>query len=197
MAHLYLSGDDEDLILGNFIADMVKGRQIERFSPAIVKGIKMHRRIDHYTDDHPVVAQSKNRLRSKYRHYSAVVVDLYYDHFLAKHWDDYSKTSIDSFLNNAYNVLLGNYLLLPYRAQRILPFMIGSNWLVNYADFDRLQKNFEGLARRTPFESGMEFAVKDLVANYNEFSEEFREFFPQLIDFVNRLKRSQKYPDDF
>lgn len=192
LAHLYLSGDDEDLILGNFIADMVKGRQIEKFSPGIVKGIKMHRRIDQYTDDHPVVAQSKNRLRNKYRHYSAVVVDLYYDHFLAKHWNDYSKTSIDSFISNAYNVLMVNYLLLPSRAQRILPFLIGSNWLVNYGNLQKLQKNFESLASRTPFESKMELAVNDLVANYNEFSGEFREFFPQLINFVDRLKRSQK-----
>ncbi len=188
LAHLYLSGDDEDLILGNFIADMVKGKQIERFSPGIVKGIKMHRRIDKYTDDHPVVSQSKKRLRSKYRHYSAVIVDLYYDHFLAKHWTDYSKTPIESFLSNAFNVLTKHYLLLPVRAQRILPFMINTNWLVNYGDLERLQKNFENLAQRTPYESKMEFAVKDLIANYGEFLKEFRDFFPQLIDFVNRIK---------
>ncbi len=192
LAHLYLSGDDEDLILGNFIADMVKGRQIERFSKGIVRGIKMHRKIDEYTDDHPVVLKSKKRLRGRYRHYSAVVVDMYYDHFLSRYWDDYSDTPIEKFLNNAYNVLLRNYLLLPAKAQRLLPFMISANWLVNYSDLKRLKKSFEGLARRTPFDSGMENAVEDLVINYDEYLEEFREFFPQLVEFVDLLKRTGK-----
>jgi len=189
LAHLYLSGDNEELILGNFIADMVKGKQIEKFSPGIVKGIMLHRKIDSFTDKHEVVFKSKRRLRSKYRHYSPVIVDMYYDHFLARNWTDYSKTPIDNFMSNSYNVLMVNYLILPKRAKKILPFMISSNWLVNYANFDKLQKNFEGLARRTPFKSGMENAVKDLVANYNEFRDEFREFFPDLIDYVERLKR--------
>ncbi len=189
LAHLYLSGDNEELILGNFIADMVKGKQIEKFSPGIVKGIMLHRKIDSFTDKHEVVFKSKRRLRSKYRHYSPVIVYMYYDHFLARNWTDYSKTPIDNFMSNSYNVLMVNYLILPKRAKKILPFMISSNWLVNYANFDKLQKNFEGLARRTPFKSGMENAVKDLVANYNEFRDEFREFFPDLIDYVERLKR--------
>ncbi len=191
LAHLYLSGDDKDLILGNFIADMVKGKQIEKFSPGIIRGIKMHRMIDEYTDSHKIVARSKSRLSSKYRHYSAVIVDMYYDHFLARNWKDYSDVSIDNFLNNAYNVLLGNYLLLPLKAQKILPFMISANWLVNYGDLERLQKNFEGLSRRTPFESGMENAVGDLIENYGDFLSEFREFFPQLVDYVSRLKIKQ------
>ena len=191
LAHLYLSGDDKDLILGNFIADMVKGKQIEKFSPGIIRGIKMHRMIDEFTDSHKIVARSKTRLRSKYRHYSAVIVDMYYDHFLARNWKEYSDVSIDNFLNNAYNVLLRNYLLLPSKAQKILPYMISANWLVNYGDLERLQKNFEGLSRRTPFESGMENAVEDLIKNYNDFLSEFREFFPQLVDYVSRIKIKQ------
>ena len=191
LAHLYLSGDDEDLILGNFIADMVKGKQIERFSEGIVMGIRMHRKIDQYTDEHPVVYESKSRLRAKYRHYSAVITDMYYDHFLARYWGDYSDIPIDNFINNAYDVLLKNYLILPSRAQRILPFMISANWLVNYGDFKGLQKSFNGLARRTPYESGMENAVDDLVSNYDEFLQDFRKFFPDLIDFVGYLKRTK------
>lgn len=191
LAHLYLSGDDKDLILGNFIADMVKGKQIEKFSPGIVKGIKMHRRIDHFTDTHPIVSKSKKRLRKKYRHYSAVIIDMYYDHFLVNNWNNYSKIELELFLNNAYNILMINYLVLPPKAKKILPFMISSNWLINYGDLDRLKKNFEGLAKRTPFESGIENAVSDLIYYYNEFFEEFCEFFPQLVDFVSDMKKSQ------
>lgn len=191
LAHIYLSGKNENLILGNFIADMVKGRQIEKYGSGVVMGIKLHRQIDQFTDQHHVVKRSKSRLKSRYRHYSGVLVDMYYDHFLALNWDDYSEIPIDKFINNAYNVLFKNYLLLPYRARRILPFMVTANWLVNYADLKKLKKSFEGMAKRTSFESGMEYAVEDLKANYDEFFEDFKEFFPEIIDFVSKLKKSE------
>lgn len=187
LAHLYLSGDDEDLIIGNFIADMVKGRQIENFQNGVVKGIELHRKIDYFTDTHPVVDQSKRRLRNKYRLYSAVIVDMFYDHFLAVNWSDYSRLPLSKFVGHAYGLLLRNYFLLPVRAKNVLPFMIASNWLVNYAHLDKLHSHFQGLARRTPFKSGMENAVEDLKKNYDEFSSEFSTFFPELISYVERL----------
>jgi acyl carrier protein phosphodiesterase len=183
LAHIYLSGKDENLILGNFIADMVKGRQIELFSPAIVKGIMLHRQIDFFTDNHPIVARSKNRIRGTYRHYSGVIIDMFYDHFLAHNWTEYSTEPLDNFVQGAYNVLLRNYNLLPNKAKLMLPVMIGSNWLVNYADLDSLQRHMEGMSRRTPFKSGMEHAVKDLRYHYNELVNDFKIFFPDLIQF--------------
>ena len=192
LAHIYLSGKDENLILGNFIADMVKGRQIEKYSPEVVKGIRLHRKIDEFTDSHPFVTRSKDRIREKYRHYSGVVVDMYYDHFLASSWDDYCNEPLETFVQNAYNVLLKNYIMLPSRAKFILPIMIGSNWLVNYADLKSLQRHMEGMARRTSFNSGMEEAVTDLRKHYNEFHRDFAEFFPELVRFsikyVEKLK---------
>lgn len=187
LAHLYLSGDDEDLILGNFIADMVKGRQIENFQEEVVKGIELHRKIDFFTDNHPVVDQSKRRLRNRYRLYSGVIVDMFYDHFLAANWNEYSRLPLGKFVGHAYGLLLKNYFLLPVRAKNVLPFMIASNWLVNYAQLDKLQSHFQGLARRTPFKSGMENAVGDLRKYYAEFSAEFAAFFPELIVYVEKL----------
>jgi acyl carrier protein phosphodiesterase len=183
LAHIYLSGKDENLILGNFIADMVKGRQIEKYTPDVVKGIRLHRKIDEFTDSHPFVTRSKDRIREKYRHYSGVVVDMYYDHFLSSSWDDYCNEPLEIFVQNAYNVLLKNYIMLPSRAKFILPIMIGSNWLVNYADLKSLQRHMEGMARRTSFNSGMEEAVTDLKKHYNEFHRDFAEFFPELVSF--------------
>jgi acyl carrier protein phosphodiesterase len=184
LAHIYLSGKDEDLMLGNFIADMVKGRQIEKYTPGVIKGIKLHRKIDEYTDSHKYVARSKDRIRHRYRHYSGVVVDMFYDHFLAKNWDTYSSEPIDTFVQSAYNVLLKNYIMLPKKAKFILPIMIGANWLVNYADLKSLKRHMEGLARRTPFNSGMENAVEDLEIHYEGFEQDFADFFPELVNFV-------------
>ncbi|MFW5892537.1 MAG: ACP phosphodiesterase [Bacteroidota bacterium] len=187
LAHIYLSWKDENLMLGNFIADMVKGRQIEQFSREVVRGIRLHRKIDEYTDSHPVVSRSKDRIRAKYRHYSGVVVDMYYDHYLAKNWSDYSDEPLDLFVQSAYNVLMKNYVMLPKRAKFILPLMIGSNWLVNYADLKSFKRHMEGMAKRTHFESGMEHAVDDLKQHYNEFRNDFREFFPDLAAFSKRF----------
>lgn len=190
LAHIYLSNNDDNLVLGNFIADMVKGRQIENFSPEIIRGIQLHRKIDQFTDAHEIFLKSKRRLTSRYRHYSGVLVDMFYDHYLAKNWADYSNDDINDFVKNAYDILLKNYIILPPRAKKILPYMIASNWLVNYADLGSLQKRFAGMAKRTTFESGMENAVYDLRENYDLFLHEFKAFFPQLVDYVNQEIRN-------
>ena len=180
-------------MLGNFIADMVKGRQIDNFNQGIVDGILLHRKIDAFTDTHPVVEQSKMRLRNKYRLYSAVVVDMFYDHFLARNWSNYSSLPLNQFVKHAYNILLRNYFMLPVRARYMLPFMVSANWLVSYSNLESLQQVFEGMARRTPFDSGMENAVFDLVAFYKEFEEEFHSFFPELILFVGKQGISHQH----
>jgi acyl carrier protein phosphodiesterase len=193
LAHIYLSGENEDILLGNFIADMVKGRQIDNFHQGIVDGIMLHRKIDTFTDTHPIVDQSKMRLRNKYRLYAGVVVDMFYDHYLARNWQEYSRYSLTRFVKEAYNILLKNYFILPVRAKNVLPYMVSSNWLVNYADLSRLQQHFEGLAKRTPFKSGMENAVEDLKLNYDAFEDEFRTFFPELAAYVEKQGVSHQH----
>ncbi len=184
LAHLYLSGDDDQLIIGNFIADMVKGRKINGYHPDVVRGIMLHRSIDTFTDNHLVVKQSKERLRQKYRLYAGVIVDMYYDHFLAKHWSDYSQIPLGAYVQKAYALLNRHKHMLPPRAQYILPFMTEQNWLESYADKNSLGRFFGGMSRRTPFPSGMEHAITDLEQHYDVFSNEFRAFFPDLIAFV-------------
>lgn len=193
LAHLYLSGDNDDLLLGNFVADMVKGRQIESFHSGVIKGIRLHRKIDSFTDSHPVVELSKMRLRNKYRLYSGVVVDMFYDHYLARNWQMYSCVPLVAFVDRGYALLLDNFSILPPRARNVLPQMISGNWLVNYASLESLQQHFEGMARRTPFNSGMEHAVEDLKKYYSEFETEFHTFFPELIGYVEKQGVSNQY----
>ena len=181
LAHLYLSGNNEGVILGNFIADAVKGSSFEKYPPDVAKGIRLHREIDSYTDHHPVFRQSKARLTSRYGKYSGVIIDLYYDHFLAKNWRSYSTLELEAYISRTYRLLLRNYSILPGRSRRILPYMIAQNWLVGYADLKKLERVFQGMARRTRFRSGMENAVEDLENGYPEFHAEFRDFFPDLI----------------
>ncbi len=95
LAHIYLSGNDTDLIIGNFIADGIKGKKYKKFSPGIQKGILLHREIDTFTDAHPIVRQSTKRLHKNYGHYSGIIVDILYDHFLAKNWSRYSDVPLE------------------------------------------------------------------------------------------------------
>ncbi len=186
LAHLYLSGDNNNLIIGNFIADMVKGSKINGYSEEVTQGIILHRQIDTFTDNHKIVKQSKERLRDKYRLYSGVIVDMYYDHFLAKNWSSYSNYSLPDYANKAYALLMEHNDILPARARYILPFMTENNWLVNYANTDSMANYFGGMSRRTPFDSGMENAVDDLLEYYELFESEFFEFFPLLMRFVEQ-----------
>jgi len=190
LAHLFLAGKNENLIIGNFIADHVKGKGIDRFSPEIRRGIKMHRAIDEFTDKHPQVQLSILRLRPVYRKYSGVIVDMFYDHYLAKEWSQYSDISLSSFTEACYAVLMKNFDNLPARSQRILPHMMRHNWLLSYSRIEGLQQALTGMSNRTTFISKMENAVDDLNKCYECYQEEFRQFFPELQayalkEFVN------------
>lgn len=184
LAHLYLSGNSEGLLIGNFIADAVKGKAHEKFPPDIQKGIILHRRIDIYTDSHPIVLQSCKRLWDKYRHYSPVIIDIFYDHFLAANWSNYSTVSLEKFVADAYRLMEANRELLPEKIQFMLSFMTKQNWLVNYAQVEGIRKTLTGMSRRTPFESGMETAVESLVEHYPLFKNEFELFFEELKKHV-------------
>jgi len=184
LAHVHLSADDDQLMIGNFIGDFVKGGSLEgRYTPQIIKGIELHRAIDHYTDNHDVVQTSKNRLRPKYRHYSGVIVDMYYDHFLSKNWEAYHHLPLPVFANQFYSILQSNEHLLPQGVLRMMPYMIRGNWLVNYAKTEGIDRALTGMSRRTTFDSKMDEAAQDLVKNYSAFEEEFKVFFPALKQF--------------
>lgn len=188
LAHLYLSGKEEDVIVGNFVADAVKGNSLHHFPEGMERGIRLHREIDHYTDQHPVVRASKNRLSANYRMYSGVIVDLYYDHFLAKYWSEFSDEDLQQFVSGVYFLLIRRFNLLPARSRKILPFMITRNWLVGYRDLRSLQQVFNGMSRRTSHPSGMENAITDLKADYDLYEKEFRTFFPDIIHHIDEFR---------
>jgi acyl carrier protein phosphodiesterase len=188
LAHLYLSGKEEDVIVGNFVADAVKGNSLHHFPEGIERGIRLHREIDSFTDHHPVVKTSKSRLSAKYRMYSGVIVDLYYDHFLAKFWSDFSDEDLQQLVSRTYFLLIRRFQQLPPRSRRILPFMITRNWLVGYRDLNVLQQVFYGMSRRTSHPSGMENAITDLEADYALYENEFRTFLPEIIHHINNYR---------
>jgi acyl carrier protein phosphodiesterase len=181
LAHILLSGNNEKVMLGNFIGDFVKGRNaLKSFESEIVKGIELHRSIDLFTDKHPVVSRSKDRLRSKYRHYSGVIVDVFYDHFLAKNWNQFHEEPLPDFVEKTYRTVERFESILPKEVKYMLPYMTKGNWLVNYSKVEGIHRALSGMARRTTYDSKMDEAMDDLLRNYDDFKKEFEEFFPAL-----------------
>jgi len=190
LAHAYLSGDNQSVLVGNFIGDFIKGRQaLSQFDPQIIRGVELHRAIDEFTDNHPIVHESKDRLRPKYRHYAAVIVDVFYDHFLAKDWKKFHSRSLEDFASETYDTLDSFYGVLPLRFKQMFPYMKSGNWLVNYAKVSGVHRALSGMASRSPYESKMEQAAGDLEKHYKEFDGEFARFFPLLKAFCEEWLR--------
>jgi len=186
LAHLKLSGDHEKIMLGNFIADHIRGNKIHHFPQEIKDGIMLHRKIDYYTDHHPAFIQTRTRLHKKYHKYAGVIADIFYDHFLARNWDEYSEISLSHFTSYSYGILLRNYTILPRKTKQLLPFIIMQNWLASYGKFDGLTRAFDMMARRAKNKSNMEFAVDDLREDYDLYKADFERFFPDIADFCEK-----------
>ena len=185
LAHAHLSGDDKKILVGNFIGDFIKGRQaLNRFEKEIIRGVELHRAIDEFTDNHPVVHQSKERLRAAYRHYAGVIVDIFYDHYLAVHWSEYHHQTLETFATNTYSTIESFSPALPAPFNDMLPYMIRGNWLVSYRDITGVHRALSGMAQRSPYNSKMERASTDLRNHYDDFGLEFQKFFPQLKAFA-------------
>ncbi len=183
LAHIYLSGEDNQVIIGNFVADGIKGKRYNKFPPAIAKGILLHRGIDSFTDAHPTVHQSTARLHKNYSHYSGVIVDILYDHFLAKNWSKYSDQPLDEYIQDFYELLHNNFEILPTRIQKMMPYMIADNWLLSYATIEGIGNILAQMNIRTKGVSKMNLAVAELEEYYDEFEAEFTSFFEELITF--------------
>ncbi len=189
LAHTYLSGRSEEIKIGNFIGDFIKGNDYNKYPVQIKKGIIYHREIDDFTDRHEIVKQSKQRLKSEYHKYSGIIVDIFYDHFLAKNWDYYSATPLNEFSSQFYSLLTKNYSILPLKAKQILPSLIENNWFVLYSSIEGIERALNGMERRTSLPQKKQFAIKILDNNYNLFEKEFIDFFKQTIThFENKLK---------
>ncbi len=184
LAHIYLSGPTEEVIIGNFIGDFVKGRAFDNYPPEVQRGISLHRKIDEFTDSHEIVRSSTSLLRKRHRHYSPVIVDIFYDHFLARSWKEISGTSLEAFTDWFYGMTDRFKHLIPKRALYMLTYMRQDNWLYNYQFKEGVDRALKGLSRRTLYKSNMSKAVADLEANYETFERDFHLFFPEAVSFA-------------
>ena len=185
LAHIYLSNENNYIKIGNFIADAIKGNNYKHLPEEIQKGIKLHREIDSFTDAHKIVRISKRRLHERYKHYDGVIIDILYDHYLAKNWANYSDIPLQNYTQAFYKILADNYELLPDKIKQLMPYMIQDDWLYNYGNLDGIERVLQGMNKRTKNKSQMHLAIEDLKINYTNFEDDFQVFFQELITFTN------------
>lgn len=185
LAHIYLSGSDDPVKIGNFIGDYVKGRGYRRYEPRVRKGILLHRNIDSFTDHHPVPRTVKSLLRPYYRKYAGIVVDLFYDHYLTNYWSIYSNTPLDTFIDEFYKLLEKYYPILPAAVQEFVPRMIRHNRLYTYITLDGIEQALQMMARYTSLPEKTSKAMQVLSDHYELIGDNFQEFFPRIIEHVS------------
>jgi acyl carrier protein phosphodiesterase len=180
LAHIYLSGNNDLLKIGNFMADSIRGNNYLNYPTTIQKGILLHRYIDSFTDANPIYRKSKHRLHSKYGHYSGVIMDIVYDHFLAKNWSVYSDEKLEDYAADFYQLLQDNYDILTEKTKGMIPYMIENNWLVSYSTLAGLEMILFQMDYKTQHRANMQEAVVEVQEYYAEFEEEFTLFFEEL-----------------
>lgn len=188
LAHLYLAGEDEGLIVGNFIADSVKGSKYEMFTEGIRKGIIMHRAIDYFSDNNPVYLQSMHRLQPLFGKYSGIITDMFYDYFLANNWNTFSPLSLEVFCREVYAILSSHKKDMPEESQIILEHMVKHNWLYSYREIKGIRGSLEGMSRRMKYYFPMNDAAMELEKNPAPYNDDFLEFFPLLMKHIETYK---------
>ncbi|MBW4575209.1 MAG: DUF479 domain-containing protein [Aphanothece sp. CMT-3BRIN-NPC111] len=188
LAHLYLAEDSSDSLLGNFIADFVKGSAINRYSDEIRKGIELHRKVDAFTDSHPLFKESKKLMSDEHKRYAGITVDIFYDHFLAKNWSKYSTITLKEFTSKVYDVLEINADILPKNLQIGLPKIKLENWLMCYETIQGINLTLKRVSLRLKRNNNLAAATEDLKANYQKLEYYFKLFFPDLIKYVQSIK---------
>lgn len=162
------------------MADGVRGSELSRFHPDIETGIRLHRSIDSFTDRHPIVSDSKDLFRPRHNHWSAVIVDILYDHFLAARWQRYHESPLDEYVGRFYELLRDNLDLVPDRVRRFAPLMIQHDWIGSYATRDGIDKILKQMHRRTGLRSDMDTAYLELDEYYEQLENQFHSFFAEL-----------------
>jgi acyl carrier protein phosphodiesterase len=189
LAHLCLADGSPDSIAGNFLGDFVKGRPEGRFPPAVVRGIRLHRAIDRFTDDHPIVRHAVDRIAPERRRFAGIAVDMAFDHFLARNWAETDPAGFAAIRRHAYAVLYARRDELPERLRAILPHLSGDDWLNSYAHFDGIAYALERMSRRLRRPNALAATADDLARHYDALEADFHAYWPEARAFAAAEQR--------
>lgn len=189
LAHAYLSFGNPTLLIGNMIADSVRGKQRYSFDQAIRNGIQLHHAIDEFTDAHEATMRAKDRLRPACGRYCGVFMDIVYDHFLANDLHYFDRQSLALFAQQTYHTLDEFIQVLPEHFKRIFYYMQLQDWLYSYRSREGIARSFKGIYHRAKFLQESDLAFKAFEKNYDDLKTDYTEFIPDLVDFSENYKK--------
>lgn len=188
LAHLYLADGSADSVIGNFLGDFLKGRLANQYDERILQGVRLHRRIDTFSDTHATALRSRNRMSPYRRRFAGVIVDVGYDHFLARHWSTFTDVALSQFTTTVYEMLLVNRRVFPQRVKAVLARMAAEDWLGTYQSLPGVGLTLDRLSQRLKRENPLKGAVEEIEANYDALEGDFLSFFPELVAFVEGIR---------
>lgn len=182
LAHLHLASLADSSLMGNLMADFVRGNPFDAWPQPVAEGISLHRRIDVLTDSLPEVREARQFFRAETRRVSPITLDVIWDHFLSKHWSEISpEISLPVFLAQAKSVIQPDLAVTPERFQTLNRYLWTERWMERYADAPYLEKVLRGMASRRPKLAALSDSYQDFIENYHQFNEIFWRFYPQMM----------------
>ena len=193
LAHLLLADNTDASRVGNLLGDFTRGSldDLAEIYPAeLVRGIQMHRAVDRFTDSHSVFKECRLLLDPKRRRFAGIIVDIFFDHYLCKHWEKYSAIPLDQFCQQVYQAFDKHPEWLAGRLREAFPSMKKENWLMTYITADGIELTLQRVSRRSPRVTGIAAGIEDFKNHYTQFEEKFHSFMPALVEFVRDWKES-------
>lgn len=186
LAHLFLSPNNEEVQVGNLMGDFIKGKQVNSLPEAVREGVKLHRAIDKFTDNHPAVFQLKTLLTPERKRFHGIISDIAFDHFLAKDWYKYNEKPLNEFALKRYQTLKIHKQVMPVKMAVMVEKMILGDWLTQYKKPESICRAIDGVSRRIRFENKLQGAGLEVLSVYEQYQLVFEQFFPELIDFSSK-----------
>jgi len=187
LAHILIAAPNLESRLGNFVADFMRGVDREDFSPGIMAGIRMHWKVDQYTDAHPVFKRSRARLPVEHRRFAGILIDIFYDHFLARHWERFGPGTLEEYADQVLGDFMGYEDYLPERARRAIEYLKRDRRFTGYASIEVINEVLCGISQRLSRANPLCTAISGLEAAYEELEQDFLTYFPDLVCYAETL----------
>jgi acyl carrier protein phosphodiesterase len=187
LAHIALSGEKTDIMIGNFIGDFIKGNDYNNYPKDLKKGMLLHRAIDSFTDNHPLTIQSKRRFYSEYPKVGGIITDIIYDYFLCQQWNKFYSIELNDFIANTYTTLKHNKNKFPKEMDYLYQHLIKNDWFQRYQTQEGTALTLTEIGKRLKYPKDLGFAFNIVNDNFSSFDDEFSEFYKELMNFCTRF----------
>ena len=191
LAHLLLASEANTDLIGSLLGDFVKGPPEKQYQGDWLEGIRLHRAIDRYTDDHELHLRSRNRIAPPTRRYAGILIDVFYDHYLVRHWQRFHDLPLPEFVEEVHGRFTRHRAELPDRLQRFGDYMVTEQLLLGYGDVDVICRVITQMASRLRRPNRLAEGSTEIHRLYAELEQDFLAFFPHLVAFARARKTAE------